>query len=105
MKTHPNFSNHLNEPMMTTIKENNIELISDHNIAEVYMYNYKYIVSTCASNAFKNFNMKYIMNYNLISLINLIEFEDKLVEEKFRQILHTVCFYNYEIIQKPKSLK
>ena len=103
IKLHPNFNKELNTHLKKELQNLNAKIIYDNNAAEYYMSDFKYIVCTTTTNAFKNFTLKnYSSNYKLISLINFIDCEDKKIWKKLQQILYTVSYNNYEYIIRPK---
>lgn len=101
IKIHPNFNKNIDNSFFETLNSK-IKIINDYNNAELYMPNYKYIVSCIASNAFKHFlNTNYSNKHEFISLIDLIEFEDPAVKNKFEQILYIICNKNLSRVFRP----
>jgi len=103
IKLHPNFKNEMSNFFLEEFNKLNAKIIDDYNQAERYMPEYKYII-TVVSNSFKNFSLLYdTKKYNLISLIDLIEFENEQVRDKIEQCLYTVCYNNYNNILRPTA--
>ena len=103
IKLHPNFLIVLDGYLKELINDLNATIINDNNNAEFYMSDYKYIITPIASNAFKVFsNIVDTSRYKLISLLDLVEFEDKVVQKKLQQVFYTVNYNNHKSIIRPK---